>query len=51
MLYQHIKIEAEPRYSDGDKARTASVLNDFKNDQSYELIGDENPRKSQLNFM
>ena len=28
-------------FSDADKARIASILNGFKNDQSYELIGEE----------
>ena len=28
-------------YKDADKARTASFINNFKNDQSYELIDEE----------
>ena len=28
-------------YIDADKARTASFINGFKNDQSYELIDEE----------
>ena len=41
MLYQHLKLETQPRVLDADKERIASVLNDFKNVQSYELIGEE----------
>ena len=32
MLYQDLKVE---RFIDADKAWTASVSNDFKNDQSW----------------
>ena len=38
MLYQHIKTQRE---ADADKARTASFIYGFKNDQSYELIDEE----------
>ena len=37
VLYQYIKIKATA----AGKARNASVLNGFKNDQSYELIGEK----------
>ena len=40
-MYQHIEIEVETESLDADKARTASVLNDFRNDQWYELISEE----------
>ena len=37
MLYQHTKLQATDESFRSDKARTASVLNNFKSDQSYEL--------------
>ena len=42
MLYQHIKTRREADcFIYADKARTASFINGFKNDQSYELIDEE----------
>ena len=38
---QHIKLKATAESFRYVKARTANVLNVFKNDQSYEHIGDE----------
>ena len=40
-LYQHLIPEVQPRVLDSHEAQTASVVNDFQNDQSYELIGEE----------
>ena len=40
MSYQH-RSRLQPRVLDADKARTASVLSGFKNDQSCKLSGKE----------
>ena len=39
LLYQHTKLQATDESFRSDKARTASVLNNFKTDQSYESEG------------
>ena len=36
-----MKTRRKPRFLDADKARTASFMNEFKNDQSYKLIDEE----------
>ena len=36
-----MRHDAKRSVLDADKARTASFINDFKNDQSYELIDEE----------
>ena len=40
VLYQQ-RHDAKRSVLDADKARIASFINDFKNDQSYELIDEE----------
>ena len=32
VLYQHLKLEAQPKVLDADKARSVSILNGLKND-------------------
>ena len=55
-LYRHIKLKATAKSSRADKARTASVLDDFKNGQSHKLkeilnINEKSTlRKCQLKF-
>ena len=41
VLYQHIKAQREAECLDSDKAQTASFINGFKNNQSYELMDEE----------
>ena len=44
LKYQRIKLQATVENFRSDKARTASVVNDFKNDQSHWLkssLGEE----------
>ena len=41
MLYRHVKVGVTAKSFRSDKRRTASVLNDFIDDRSYELIGEE----------
>ena len=41
VLYQHIKTRHERSVLDADKARIASFINGFKNNQCYEVIDTE----------
>ena len=40
-LYEHLKLEAQPRVLDADKARSACILNGLKNDSSCKLTGEK----------
>ena len=41
VLYEPVQLKATAQSFRSDKPRTASVLNDFKNEQSYGLIDEE----------
>ena len=41
MLNEEWRLTEQLRVLDADKARTVTVLNDFKNDIFYEFIGEE----------
>ena len=37
MPCQHLKLQPQPRILDADKARTVSILNEWKNESRYDL--------------